>query len=85
MPVYHVDAYLTSSLRYRAVVFTGSAHEPAAAVKIAQRSTTAVAIGRPFAPASVVVRYPHDDDRLVALVTEVLVAELIADTWRSAS
>jgi hypothetical protein len=29
------------------------------------------------------VRYPGDDDPIVALLTEVLVAELIAATWWS--
>lgn len=77
----HVDVYLTKTLDYRAVVFTGSRYDHAAADWMTQRHATSVAVGGPFPGASVEVRYPHDDDPLVALLTEVLVAELIAASW----
>jgi glutamine---fructose-6-phosphate transaminase (isomerizing) len=79
----HVDVYLTKTLDYRAVVFTGSRHEPAAAEWMRQRGSTAVAVGGPFAGAGQVIRYPGDDDPIVSLLTEVLVAELVAATWWS--
>jgi glutamine---fructose-6-phosphate transaminase (isomerizing) len=40
-----------------------------------------VAVGDDVAGAVAAVRYVHDDDADVALLTEVLVAELVAATW----
>lgn len=77
----HVDVYLTKSLDYRAVVFAGSRHDAAAARWMRERGSTVVAVGGPFDAACQVVRYPGDDDPVVSLLTEVLVAELIAATW----
>lgn len=79
----HVDVYLTKTLDYRAVVFTGSRWDHAAAEWMTQRGSTAVAVGGRFAGAKMEVRYRGDDDPLVALLTEVLVAELVAATWWS--
>ena len=43
---------------------------------------TAVAVGSgPFAVARQVVRFPGDDDPIVSLLTEVLVAELVSAHW----
>jgi len=77
----HVDVYLTKTLDYRAVVFTGSRHDRAAAEWMASRGSTAVAVGGSFADAGVVVRYPGDEDPVVALLTEIVVAELVAASW----
>lgn len=73
--------YLTKTLDYRALVFAGSRHEPAGATWMHERRSTAVAIGGGFPDPAFELRYPGDDDPLVALLTEVLVAELIAATW----
>ena len=40
-----------------------------------------MAVGADVEGAVAAVRYVHDDDADVALLTEVLVAELIAATW----
>jgi glutamine---fructose-6-phosphate transaminase (isomerizing) len=77
----HVDVYLTKTLDYRAVVFTGSRHEAAAAEWMHQRRSTSVAVGGAFPGARVEVRYPGDDEPTVALLTEVVVAELVAASW----
>ena len=78
----HVDVYLTKTLDYRALVLTGSRHDPAAAQWMRERGTTAVRVGgAPFDAPGMTVRYPDDDDPLVALLTEVLVAELVAASW----
>jgi len=80
----HVDVYLTKTLEYRALVFTGSRHDPAAATWMRDRGSTAVRVGAAADAFDVVgptVRYPGDDDPLVALLTEVLVGELVAATW----
>ena len=80
----HVDFHIAGTVRYRAVVFAGSVHDPIAAGWMERRGATAVAVGGPFTGARHVVRYRHDDDPSVAVLTEVLVAELIADAWATA-
>jgi glucosamine--fructose-6-phosphate aminotransferase (isomerizing) len=79
----HVDVYLTKTLDYRALVFAGSPHEAAAAEWMARRGSTAVAVGGSFPGAQYELRYDGDDDPIVALLTEVLVAELVAASWWS--
>lgn len=77
----HVDVYLTKTYDYRAVVFTGSHWEAAAADWMGQRNSTVVAVGGTFPGAVTEVRYRRDDDPLVALLVEALVVELLADRW----
>lgn len=80
----HIDVYLTKTLDYRALVHAGSRYDAAAAEWLTQRRSTVVAVGGTFPDARFEVRYPGDDDTDVALLTEVLVAELVAATWWSA-
>ena len=77
----HVDVYLAKVLDYRALIFTGSPYEQAAAEWLTLRGSTSVAVGGSFPGAVTEVRYPGDDDPTVALLTEVLVPELVAATW----
>lgn len=77
----HVDVYLTKTLDYRAVIFTGSPWEAAAVDWLRERARPFVAVGGNLDGAATVVRYPHDDDTLVALLTEVLIAEVVAHAW----
>jgi fructoselysine-6-P-deglycase FrlB-like protein len=77
----HVDVYLTKTLDYRTVVYAGGGHDAAAATWMRQRGTAAVAVGASFDAAQQTIRYPGDDDPIVALVTETLVAELLASAW----
>ncbi len=81
----HVDFYLAEPLDYRAIVFAGSKHEAAASELTRDRRCTTVAVGGPFPGARLEIRYPGDDDEQVALLTEVLVAELLAASWWAAS
>lgn len=81
----HVDVYLTKTLDYRAVVFTGSRYDAAAAEWLTRRSATVIAVGGSFPGARVEVRYDGADDERVAVLTEVLVAELVAAEWWSAA
>jgi fructoselysine-6-P-deglycase FrlB-like protein len=76
----HVDVYLTKTLDYRALLFTGSAHDEAVMQWCRSRGAKVVAVGRDLRDA-VSVRYRDDDDAEVALYTEVIVAELIAARW----
>ncbi len=77
----HVDVYLAKTLDYRALVFAGSRFDAAAADWLTLRRSTVVSVGGPFPGAQVEVRHPHDDDPLVSLLTEVLIAELVAEAW----
>jgi fructoselysine-6-P-deglycase FrlB-like protein len=77
----HVDVYLTKTLDYRALVLTGSRYDAPASRWMIDRGTTAVAVGGAFDAATTTVRYEGDDDPLVAALTEVLVAELVAAAW----
>jgi hypothetical protein len=77
----HVDVYLTQTLDYRALFFPGSRHDAAALSWLHQRGATVVAVGDDVPDAKLAVRYRHDDDPGVRLLTEVLVAELVATTW----
>ncbi len=77
----HVDVYLTKTLDYRALVFTGSRFDADAVQWMRERKSTFVAVGGHLPGASYELRYPGDDEPLVALLTEVLVAELVAAHW----
>jgi glucosamine 6-phosphate synthetase-like amidotransferase/phosphosugar isomerase protein len=79
----HVDVYLTRSLDYRALVFAGSPYDADAMGWMRDRGSTVCAVGGDLLDAKAAVRYPGDDDADVALLTEVLVPELVAaDVWR---
>lgn len=78
----HVDVYLTKSLDYRALVFAGSRFDADAVQWMRERRSQFIAVGGHLPGASLEVRYPGDDDQIVALLTEVVIAELIAaDLW----
>lgn len=77
----HVDVYLTKSLDYRALVFTGSRFDADAVRWMRERRSTFVAVGGHLPGAAHELRYPGDDDPIVALLTEVLVPELVAAHW----
>lgn len=77
----HVDVYLTKSRDYRAVVFAGSRFDADAVTWMRERRSQFVVVGGHLPGAAMEVRYPGDDDPIVALLTEVLIAELIAADW----
>lgn len=81
----HVDVYLTKTLDYRALMFTGSRFDADALQWMRDRSSHVVTVGgEPASEGDRVaasVHYPGDDDPIVALLTEVLVAELLAAHW----
>ncbi|MCU1391800.1 MAG: iron dicitrate transport regulator FecR [Ilumatobacteraceae bacterium] len=81
----HVDVYLTKTLDYRALVCTGSRWDAQAADWMTQRASTVVALGGDFPGAAQTIRYAADDDPLVALLTETIVAELVAAALWSAA
>ena len=77
----HVDVYLTKTLDYRAILFPGSPYDDQAMEWIRERGSTVFTVGGKLPDAKGSVRYRHDDDPDVALLTETLVAELIAARW----
>jgi glucosamine--fructose-6-phosphate aminotransferase (isomerizing) len=76
----HVDVYLTKTTDYRLVLFEGSRWEPELLSWVDQRGSTLVSVGGGVGGANQTVRYRHDDDDDVRLLTEVLVPELAAAT-----
>lgn len=78
----HVDVYLTKTLDYRALVFTGSRWDAEAARWMDERNSTIVAVGGDVAGAALTVRHRGDDDGLVRLLVETTVPELVAaELW----
>jgi fructoselysine-6-P-deglycase FrlB-like protein len=77
----HVDVYLTKTLAYRALMFPGSRYDDQALEWLHHRGSTIVSVGGEVPGASMAVRYRHDDDSGVRLLTETLVAELTAADW----
>jgi hypothetical protein len=75
----HVDVYLTKTQDYRALVFSGSAWDAQALDWMAARGSRFAAVGAELPGAELVVRHRHDDEPEVAVLSEVLVAELVAD------
>ncbi|GII55180.1 sigma factor regulator FecR [Planotetraspora thailandica] len=82
----HVDVYLTKTYDYRAILFPGSRYDEQAMDWIRQRGSTVLTVGGDVDGQAGSVRYRHDDDPDVALLTETLVAELVAAAyWRRVS
>jgi hypothetical protein len=70
--------YLTRTTDYRMLLLTRSRWEEELLSWVHQRGSTLVAVGGDVPGATVTLRYPHDEDDDVRLVTETLVAELVA-------
>lgn len=81
----HIDVYLTKTTDYRMLLLGGSRWEPELMRWCTERGSTVVAAGADIPGASATLRYRHDDDDDVRLLTEVLVAELIAQRLWSAT
>jgi fructoselysine-6-P-deglycase FrlB-like protein len=95
----HVDVYLTKTLDYRLLVCAGSRWEPELLRWTAERGSTVVSLGGELGGAAAselgseadaatayVLRYAHDHRDDVRLLTETLVAELLAaGAWRAAA
>lgn len=79
----HVDVYLTKTLDYRALLFAGSAWDAQALEWMRERGSTLVTVGAPDLGGSMRVTFPGDDDRLTAVLSELMAAELLASHWLS--
>lgn len=74
----HVDVYLTRSTDYRMLLYAGSRWEPQLLDWTRQRGSTVVGVGADVPGVASTLRYRHDDDDDVRLLTETLVGELLA-------
>ncbi|HEX4471892.1 MAG TPA: SIS domain-containing protein [Nocardioides sp.] len=74
----HVDVYLTKTTDYRMLLLAGSRWEDELLTWVRERGSTLVAVGGDVPGAALTLRYPHDDVDDVRLLTETLVAELLA-------
>jgi fructoselysine-6-P-deglycase FrlB-like protein len=74
----HVDVYLTKTTDYRMLLLAGSSWEDELLRWVRERGSTLVAVGADVPGAALTLRYPHDEDDDVRLLTETLVAELVA-------
>ncbi|GAB3044289.1 SIS domain-containing protein [Sediminivirga luteola] len=77
----HVDVYLTKTQDYRALVFAGSAWDGPALDWMRQRGSRYAVVGGTLPGAELTVEFPGQEDRSVALLTEVLAGELVAWHW----
>jgi glutamine---fructose-6-phosphate transaminase (isomerizing) len=80
----HVDVYLTKTLDYRLLLLPGSSSDRELLRWTSQRGSTVVAVGAEVEGVARSVRYLHDTVEDVRLLTEVLVAELVAQRWWAA-
>lgn len=81
----HVDVYLTKSTDYRMLLLAGSRWEDELLRWTNERGSTVVAVGADVEGAVYTLRYAGDEDDDVRLLTEVLVAELLAAAlWATA-
>jgi glucosamine--fructose-6-phosphate aminotransferase (isomerizing) len=77
----HVDVYLTKTLDYRMLLLPGSLFDAELLGWTSQRGSTVVSVGADVEEATHSLRYRRDDVDDVRLLTEVLVAELVAQRW----
>lgn len=80
----HVDVYLTKTQDYRMLLFPGSRYEDELLRWTGERRSTVVTVGEETPGTAMSLRYRHDGDDDVRLLTEVLVAELVAHRWWTA-
>ncbi|MFZ4497820.1 MAG: SIS domain-containing protein [Candidatus Nanopelagicales bacterium] len=74
----HVDVYLTKSTDYRMLLLAGSKWEPELLRWVTERGSTLVAVGQDVPGSALNLRYRGDENDDVKLLTETLVAELVA-------
>lgn len=82
----HVDVYLTKTTDYRMLLLGGSRWEQQLLDWTTQRGSTVIGVGADIPGTAHTLRYPHDENDDVRLLTEALVAELLAArAWLAAT
>lgn len=79
----HVDVYLSKTLDYRALLFTGSRWDQQALDWMIPRGAQVVAVGEGIPEAALTVSYPGQEQWLVSALVETMVPELLAWDWYS--
>lgn len=74
----HVDVYLTKTNDYRMLLLPGSRYEKDLLRWTGERGATVVCAGQQIDGVAQSIRYRHDDDDTVRLLSELLVAEQVA-------
>jgi len=74
----HVDVYLTKTSDYRMLLLPGSRYQGELLRWTREREATVVCAGEEIDGVAQSIRYRHDDDDTVRLLTELLVAEQVA-------
>lgn len=74
----HIDVYLTKTTDYRMLLLAGSAWDGQAMDWVRERGSTVVAVGEDVPGARASIRYAGDEDDDVRLLTETLIAEMVA-------
>ncbi|QBI53937.1 SIS domain-containing protein [Streptomonospora litoralis] len=77
----HTDRYLAAVSDYRALLFAGSHYDDRTVDHLLGLRGKAVAVGAQVPGAALEVRYPGENDPDVGLLTEPVVAELLAAHW----
>jgi glutamine---fructose-6-phosphate transaminase (isomerizing) len=67
----HVDVYLAKTLDYRVLLLPGSRWDGQAMEWLVKRGSTVLPVGAEVDGAGPAIRYRHDGDPLVRLLTEV--------------
>ena len=75
----HVDVYLTKTTDYRALVCAGSRWDAQALEWMQSRGSRYASLGGELPGAEVAIRYAGDGDERVAMLSETLVGELVAE------
>jgi fructoselysine-6-P-deglycase FrlB-like protein len=76
----HVDVYLSLTLDYRCVIFTGSTWDRQAAAWLSKRGSTVVTVGDPLGiPGEIHVPLPGSP--VVRMLVEPVLAELLSLAW----
>jgi len=74
----HIDVYLTKSIDYRAILFPGSIWEEQLFKWTTERNSKVATIGFEHKSAYLPLRYQHDLDPIVRLLSEITFIELLA-------
>ncbi|MDS1269352.1 sugar isomerase [Lipingzhangella sp. LS1_29] len=79
----HTDRYLAATQRYQALLLRGSRYDERAMDQILQLRGTVVTVGGELEGQATGIRYSGDGDEDVALLTEPVIPELLAEHWWS--
>ena len=77
----HTDVYLTLNKDYRAVLLGRNPYADALFEWTQPRKRSVISFGAQESRAQYSLRFPHDDNQLVAPLVDTLLAELVGQRW----